>query len=235
MFENAANNKLNNESRPGARPAPAGHLKVNIADESKVKKSGLIPVAEQFIKFYRLIFIVMAVLLIIICGAGIFSLYEPTIGSVKKAIADNQAVLAEKEQALNKLKSVKVSFDNIEESAQKILDVLPAEKDLPSLFVQLEALAFKHNLFLKTVDVSTPDKGIEETSESKKQELNKLVITLNISGGDYFTLKNFLADIEKNLRLLDIKSLSYTPQSNAYSLVIHTYYFGEKYEKAGSE
>lgn len=235
MFENATNNQLKKEIPPTVKTAPAVHAAVNISSHTRVKKDGIIPFAEQFIKFYRLILIVTIVVLIIVCSGGIWLIYEGTIRKVETKVADNQALLAEKEQSLSKLKSVKVSVENLEESAQKILAVLPAEKDLPNVFVQLEALAFKNNLFLRTVDIASPEEGVTDEGEGKRLKLNKLVITLNVAGGDYFTLKNFLADIEKNLRLLDIKALSYLPQNNSYNLVINTYYFGEQYEKSGSE
>jgi len=109
------------------------------------------------------------------------------------------------------------------------LQVLPDERDLPSVFVQLEALAYKHNLFLSTVDIAAEQSTGEEKRKKDKVELHKLVINLSLSGGDYFTLKNFLNDVENNLRLLDIRSIVYSPEGNTYNISMNTYYFGEGY------
>ncbi|MBT5337932.1 type 4a pilus biogenesis protein PilO [Candidatus Falkowbacteria bacterium] len=193
------------------------------------KKNGFINFAESFIRLYRLIFLLVVIIVLLAVSYGGYWLYKVNIVEWQGLIEKKQQTLDIKEQELNQLKSIKVSYEDLEDSSKKILQVLPDERDLPSVFVQLEALAYKHNLFLSTVDIAAEQSTGEEKRKKDKVELHKLVINLSLSGGDYFTLKNFLNDVENNLRLLDIRSIVYSPEGNTYNISMNTYYFGEGY------
>ena len=63
----------------------------------------------------------------------------------------------------------------------------------------------------------------EASAELKNLGLREVNIALNLSGGDYVALKNFLVDLENNLRLMDVVSLNYSPEAGSNILNIRTY------------
>ncbi|NQT49899.1 type 4a pilus biogenesis protein PilO [Candidatus Kuenenbacteria bacterium] len=203
---------------------------------NKVKKNRFLGFAESFIQYFQMIFILSLVILILAFAYCVYNVYDVNINEMKLIVQQKQQVLAEKENELSELKSAKVNYEGIEESVQKMLMVLPSEKELSSIFVQLDALAYKNNLSLDTVDIAESQELDGENIKSQKPTLKKLALTLSLTGGDYYTLKNFLIDVEKNLRLLDVKALIYEPLAGSYNLTMNTYYWGENiYEESDEE
>lgn len=55
--------------------------------------------------------------------------------------------------------------------------------------------------------------------------VHKLNISFVISGGGYGEMKNFLRDIEKNIRLFDVYDISFSsPEEGPYTINLRTYY-----------
>ncbi|MFH0819359.1 MAG: hypothetical protein V1898_05165 [Patescibacteria group bacterium] len=77
-------------------------------------------------------------------------------------------------------------------------------------------------------DASDPMQGIEQIAPEttvKKQQLEQVYITLNLEGLDsYEKFKNFLDNLESDLRIFNVESLTYDPNQTAYSLTLTTYY-----------
>lgn len=203
-----------------SHPGSAGEVVIGRVKE----QARFVNAAEQFLRAYRLIF----VLLIVVClfGAALFvySVYTTNVVDVQALLARNTVVLEQRQAELEKLKSTKINFAQLEGSAQKILDVLPMSKDLPAIFVQMEALAVKQNLFLASLDVAD-DK--DAAAGKKRLPLQKIIINISLTGGDYFALKGFLADVEKNLRLLDVRSLAYAPDTKSFNISLAAYFYND--------
>jgi len=180
--------------------------------------------AEQFLRSYRLIFGLTVVICLLGTALFVYSVYVANVVDVRASINQKAAVLEQRQAELEKLKSIKINFTQLEGPAKKIVEVLPMSKDLPAIFVQMEALAVKHNLFLASIDVAD-DK--DAAASKKKLPLQKLFINVSLTGGDYFALKGFLADVEKNLRLLDVRSLAYAPDTMSFNLSLAAYFYND--------
>ena len=109
--------------------------------------------------------------------------------------------------------------------------ILPAEAKIPELIAQLEALAFKNGFKVASLDISSKEAEKESRGEAEVQAtsdtgLKMLSIGLGVSGGDYFSLKQFLQDTEDHLRLMDVMSINFqsTEGEGTYLLNIQTYY-----------
>ncbi|MFH0815143.1 MAG: hypothetical protein V1902_03665 [Candidatus Falkowbacteria bacterium] len=66
-----------------------------------------------------------------------------------------------------------------------------------------------------------------ELPKSEKNTIGKVqavTMNLNLMGGDYFILKKFVADATNSLRLMDIKALNYSPQTQGYVVILTSYY-----------
>jgi len=217
---NAPALKNGNLPKPPQADARSGGVVIGRVKE----KNQFTAAAEQFLRSYRLIF----VLTIVVCLLGavlfIYSVYVANVIDVQALLAQKATALEQRQAELEKLKSTKVSFAELEGPAKKILEILPSSQELPAIFVQMEALAVKHNLFLASIDVSN-DK--DAAASKKKLPLQKIIINISLTGGDYFALKGLLADVEKNLRLLDVRSLAYAPDTKSFNLSLAAYFFND--------
>lgn len=213
---NAPVTKNSNAVKPGS----AGGVVIG-QDKSRTQ---FVAAAEQFLRGYRLIFILTMVVCLLGAGLFIYSAYRANVTDMQALIAQKATALEQRQAELEKLKSTKINFAQLEGPAQKIVEVLPMSKDLPAIFVQMEALAVKHNLFLASLDVAD-DK--DAAAGKKRLPLQKIIINISLTGGDYFALKGFLADVEKNLRLLDVRSLAYAPDTKSFNLALFAYFYND--------
>jgi len=125
--------------------------------------------------------------------------------SQKKIFLELKRYLKDLEKLENDLGKIK------EEDYQKLDLVIPKEINIPKIYLELEELAKTHGFTLKRV----------ETGEVKGGVIN---IYLEISGGNYEQFKDFLGALERNVRLMDVTSIKFSPKILVYSLNIKTYY-----------
>jgi len=192
------------------------------------------------------LFIVLVILLI-----GYTYFLQPKWAEVKKTgILDYNTELKNKQEAedyLARLDESLKKFQQINKSdVEKLAKILPAESGIPDLFIILEKLMAASQLKLKSLDISqgggqavggqkladTIPELQAEAVTSASVNINTLSINLNISGGkQYSDLKNLLENIEKEIRIMDIVSLTYSPPGGgvsggeaSYSINLTTYY-----------
>src|SRR6056297_1640671 len=151
--------------------------------------------SENFIKYYRSIALFFVLLVLVVGSFTMGYFYQTYIADIKDMIKEQESLLSKKSNELERLEQVKFVYDDLRESSKKVLDMLPRDKDLPELFVQLESIAFKNNISLEMVDISKQASRFE-LKGVKAGELSSLDVNLNLKGGDYFILKDFLKDLE---------------------------------------
>jgi hypothetical protein len=100
------------------------------------------------------------------------------------------------------------------EDIDKLFAVLPDSVDNVKLGLDLDTLAEVHKLDLKNISLSNEEPpsppidgmGVEQTDVI---ELRSTLLTFNVTG-TYVDMVAFLKDLERNLRLLDIVSISFS-------------------------
>ena len=66
---------------------------------------------------------------------------------------------------------------------------------------------------------------IEKQSRSDLPEgVKEISLNYKIDEGEYENLKNFLRDLESNIRLFDVTSIQYHEKMKTYNMVLNTYY-----------
>jgi len=164
-------------------------------------------------------------LITIILGLGfIAALVFLDVPGVQKILDLRRNIALEKEELLDKqelfakVEELTKSYEQNKESVEKADYVLPPEEKIPDLIVQLEALAFEQGLLLEKIDIATAVKEEksrlpEATAKEKTVETYKtLSISLRLVGS-YEAFKTFLNSVEENIRLIDIKSVDFSPES----------------------
>ncbi len=196
----------------------------------------------------------IALVVVVVLAAGYQWFVSPKIQVI---IDKNQNYLPQKQSTLDDLKAVEVKLIQLRQeyamiqtnrSAEldKLFDIIPREPDFPSLFVQAEYLANKREIILDSIDISRPaDPALSDrraptaakagsTAEQQLEILPRnvasLTINMKLGAGTYESLQAYLDDLERNLRLFDIQSLTFgaidakTKKSAGFDLTIKTYY-----------
>jgi len=170
----------------------------------------------------------------------------------------NRQIIAQEKSTLEQITAFNQKIEEMNrqykaEELERLLSVLPKEEELPSLLIQLEALAIGNGLIMESVDFSEITSGVtppqpspelqnvlptsqEASGESvlgNQQETQAtpykiLAVRLKLSGG-YDAFKNYLQAVEKNLRLMDVTSLDLDSKSGitqylAFSVNLQVYY-----------
>lgn len=201
-----------------------------------------------FSRFYQMITIGLAVIILVV--GGYFILLPKYRQVSANSLQVSAALKKEESKRIDYLKNLKELISNHKKINQqevgKLKTLLPANKDLPGLFVQLQGLAEENNFLLSSVNINEMPDGSGTKAEKIKIEeegttaasasgqkkavsgaIKKLSVNINLVGNKvtgYEAFKSFLSALEQNLRLFDIEAIYFTPQSPKYSLTLFTYY-----------
>lgn len=178
--------------------------------------------------FYWLL---VAVILILMAGFYLFILYPRlTNGDVShyfnyKDQTDSLDLLKKQKHEVEGVFAEYNKFS--QENLKKLEPLLPAEKQVPDLIIQLDGFANQAGLVLSSFDIS------EKVSKDKKvvatvsqPAVKELAISLNLRGGDYNQVKQFVSLVETNLRLMDITSFGFVPGGQqGFAVNLRTYFY----------
>ncbi|MFA5128502.1 MAG: hypothetical protein WC445_00895 [Patescibacteria group bacterium] len=120
------------------------------------------------------------------------------------------------------------------EEKEKIDAMLPDEVDEAGLFTLFETLAQKNKIIVLAVDISEK----ESAENLKNLGIVEVQSSLNLTAGpdsedSYGDFKKFLVDVEASLRLADITSINYTPETATYTLNLKTYRMAQAQSSLG--
>lgn len=123
-----------------------------------------------------------------------------------------QALKENKIQTLRDLKDWSAHFDNLlakyqgaENDLQKLSLTVPLEPQISELLVQLEDIVRRNGLAVDDVQFNIPVKDAALKPGNKSLGVVNVKIKME---GDYKNFKNFIADVEKNIRLMDVSFAS---------------------------
>lgn len=176
--------------------------------------------------------------LAIIASIAIFILvvrpqYEQ-IGELNAKDAELEGVLSNARQLQSMRDSLLEKRNTISNADIQLLEkMIPDSADNVKLILEFEQTAQKYNLEIASVSASKEEKaksgGLQEGFDIETNDYG--VVTLDFSlRGDYENFLLFIRDIERNLRLTDIRSLDIsTSQTDSYvtfqyKITIDTYW-----------
>ena len=133
--------------------------------------------------------------------------------------------LAECQNYLRALKELVGNYEKIDqEKIDKLAGILPDQKDIAPLLIQLQALAEEYGFLI--ADISFNE--IPEPAGEAVNQIKKIDISLNLisNGSDgYSAIKELLSGLEYNLRLFDVNAVHFISiDPPAYLINISTYY-----------
>jgi Tfp pilus assembly protein PilO len=95
---------------------------------------------------------------------------------------------------------------------EKLVTLLPANVDNVRLAIDIEQLAATSGLILKEANVEEARSVVADTNATG-QVLGTLDMNISLLGG-YGSFVNFVADLEKSLRMIDIKQVGFSSQQS---------------------
>jgi hypothetical protein len=207
------------------------------------------------VKYFRWVAIAWAIILLLI---GIFIFILPKWNEISElGLADYKTELDrldKKEAYLKDLIKMVEAYNRINQTQiNELKKVIPEEEDYAGLFVTMDQLTKQSGFELVSIDIakeqveaekasaaaSPEEKSATQTKENKASastalsNIKTLDIAITLSGSsDYKLLKNFLNNLEKNLRLMDASTISFTAleatggavASGGFSVNLKTYY-----------
>jgi len=149
------------------------------------------------------------VLVVILMVVSIMTILKPRLNDLLKTrgnLAKQKEELAQLTQKIVILEGY--DQNELETRANRILKVLPTEKNGPLIFATVRSLADEHNLEISTLSVEVGEIATESAQPKRKEELiPSLGIQLGVSGS-LDDLYDFLETIESIVPLMGIEAVA---------------------------
>ena len=184
-------------------------------------------------------FNIVSIILILI-SAGLFWGYvNPTYRKVtgssvleEKSVQELRTDRLRYATALTKTREIEVArtgllekYNNIaEEDRDKLQKMLPDHVDSVRLILDINNIAAQYGMTLKNITL-TDVGGEEETLGPQEIRVEPVEFKFSVSG-TYDTLRSFLVDVERSLRLIDVRTLTFAAVETGaydYTVTIVTY------------
>lgn len=150
----------------------------------------------------------------------------------KASLENKKAAVTARRASVDSVKNLVAELEQKRSSLAVMDEALPAAPDIPGLLANIEYLAVQSGLVLENLQVQSGT-GIgpsDPSGQSKKSESKTGTISIDLTvQGRYTQLQAFILNIEKNLRLLDIRGITFGQASSesgdrSYTLQLSTYY-----------
>ena len=153
---------------------------------------------------------------------------------IKDDISNQQLLLNQQQKKLYNLKIISDIYSKVpSDDLLKFNLVLPYQYKQEQLFGEFEEIANKNGWILTSVSLSYPDESLSEAPSapltgdivfgSLNPKVGRVEVSLSLSGLDYQGVKKLLTVMEENLRLFDIKQISFSGEE--VQLILITYYY----------
>lgn len=183
--------------------------------------------------------IITPVILIIISFGAFFMYIDPNyrgsnLGEGQRSVLDLQKEDAEYRSALNNTTAIRQKRDMLVTKMseinpvdlEKLNKLLPDNVDNIKLVIDMNQIAKDHGLTLKNVKLDTAVKANPDKLGADNNKYGTVGLSFSVSSS-YENFQNFLADLEKSLRLVEITELSVTGNDTGiyeFSVGLKTYW-----------
>lgn len=168
------------------------------------------------------------VILLIVSGVAFFMFIDPTYSEIRE-LQSEQELFAE---ALDNSKELQTVRDELlseynsfsSNDLQRLEKMLPNSVDNVRLVRDLDGIAEEHGMTPRNVTVQISEQNTQ--AGPREGTLGSVLVSFSVNGS-YETFQNFLQDLEKSLRLMDIVDVSFTASEQnlyEYNVSIRTYW-----------
>lgn len=165
----------------------------------------------------------LPLLVVILIFTFTFVFLKPKFSVILKTnrqLVDNKKVLANLTNKLNFLQGL--AKVELTDKTNLVLDILPAEKDVPRNLFTIRKVAYNNGLIITGIDIAEVG---EISTASAKQQLNKneilpsLLINIAVNG-NIEQVKNFITQLESTSPLMKVNNVLMTSKKEGLTEVI---------------
>lgn len=173
-----------------------------------------------------------------------FDVVSPAYGdmqALRGKAASEQNILLQEASTTQQVQQLVASYKSESQTAGTVALALPSEEDISGALNQIYGIAGTNNINILTMNIalapviasSTTEMDVSAPSIVKPLDSISFAIEAN---GSYEDFKNFLSELETNIRIFDMKNISIQPAQSApqnaannqdnfnYELTIVAYY-----------
>lgn len=164
-----------------------------------------------------------------------------TFGALRAQMSTAKTLATEMDDLIKNRDTLVDTINTIsKEDLERLEKMLPRGQNASQFLVLLEGLVVRHGLSIKRIDLGgaietrgrtaapgQPKPGLASAQPKSTKTINEFPLTIGLFGS-YGAFKAFLADLEKNIRLTDTESISFTSPSRGdltdFTIKVKTYY-----------
>ncbi len=185
-----------------------------------------------YVAKFRGLIVLVAILLLLgfyfLLVSPQYHIYLDTLDQLEQT----NAQVKNKLTSLAKNRQIIDNYQSIDKADKaKINQILPSSPELADLYVNLQSLVEQNSFKLENLVFSRLDNSqlvknplAKQTVSHNQSSLKKLEVNLSLSGVNYLKMKRFFSVLESNLRLCDVESFDFDPQSGELNVIFKTYY-----------
>ena len=138
-------------------------------------------------------------------------------------------------ERLSWLKDADSRLESSSSTFDKLLISVPSEDmDEPNAIAELEAIALKHNLSIPAIAFSGYSDSGDEDVDQTYVPADRVSITMSLEGG-FEELSSFIADLEKSVKFMNIRSFTFSDNGETKSLSVDIEAFAQTSPDDASE
>lgn len=137
------------------------------------------------------------------------------VKNLRATVASYDSAMAESKKIKETLNSLLEQYNSISQSEmEKIKKVTPSSPEPMSFIVEIDEIASQNGLTMKNIEIK--ERTEEESLSDGAVPINgakTMAFTARLNG-TYESFINFLKDLEKDLRIVDVSSVKFVPSSS---------------------
>jgi Tfp pilus assembly protein PilO len=163
----------------------------------------------------RLWSLLIAFLFVLAAFLCFFDLVQPEYQSVETLRSQQLGeanYLVAQTALVKQAQTVLNTYQNESQNTSNISLAMPSGQDVAGALAQIQGIAVNSGIAVVNIGVTAPELQVKTANASSTAMKPIGSFTFNISAtGSYESFKNFLSELETNIRVFDVKSVSFQP------------------------
>ncbi len=172
--------------------------------------------------------------ILILLGAAIAIFFVPT-RAIMDQITPDKAKVADLKSALDNADKIDAAREKLQakyasftqDDIEKLNKLLPSTVDSVRLVIDINTIASRQGMVLTNVTISPREKGSSSSAVGPVSDLFEAVRVDFTVTGDYVEFKNFLNDLARSVRIIDVEKATFISNKDgdySYTMSIKTYW-----------
>lgn len=166
------------------------------------------------------------ILFLIIAGAIFYWYINPTYVGLKSVLAEESqfdAALSRSRELQDVRDGLLSRYNTLPQTdLARLQKLVPDHVDNVRLILDFDSMASKYGMRVRNVVIETPKERATRGQIGPDEKSYESVILSFTVSGSYDTFRQYLADLERSLRLVDVVGLSFTAnETGIYEFTLH--------------